>query len=349
MVNINGYKISEKSHPYIIAEISANHNGSLIRAKKHIKQAKESGADAVKIQTYTANTMTLNCDNEHFVVKEGIWSGRKLYELYDEAHTPFEWHEELFDYAKCIGITLFSSPFDESAVDLLDKLDVPAYKIASFELCDTPLIKYIARKNKPMLMSTGMATIEEIDDAVKAAKDNGCKELLLFHCISSYPTKLEESNLRNITFLRDRYGLQIGLSDHTLGNEASIAAVSLGASAIEKHFILSRQDKGPDSVFSIEPEELEKLKQSTSAIWNALNSEGLNRSISEESNREYRRSIYFSQDIKAGNIIDKSNIQRVRPGFGLEPKYYESIIGKTVKVDVKRGDPVKLSLININQ
>ena len=348
MITINDYEISSKSPPYIVAEISANHNGSLLRAKEHIRQAKKSGANAVKIQTYRAETMTLDCDKEDFLIKGGIWDGNKLYDLYKEAHTPYAWHRELFEYSKEIGITIFSSPFDEKAVDLLEELNTPAYKIASFELCDIPLIKYIAKKNKPMLMSTGMASKDEIDEAVNAAKSSGCNQILLFHCVSSYPTKLEDANLKNIIYLKNKYDIEVGLSDHTLGNEAAVASIALGASAVEKHFTLSRNDIGPDSSFSIEPSELKDLITKTKSVWYALGQRGLGRSESELKNRKFRRSIYFSADIKSGGTINEKNIKRIRPGLGLPPKYYDDLIGKKLKKDVERGDPVSWEVIDLN-
>ena len=341
MLTIKNRTISPDLPPYIIAELSANHNGCLSKAKECIKVAKEAGADAVKIQTYTASTMTIDCDKDDFIVKGGLWDGYKLYDLYDEAHTPFEWHHELFLYAKEIGITIFSSPFDESAVDLLEELGAPAYKIASFELCDIPLIKYIANKGKPILMSTGMASVKEIDEAVSTARNNGCNNILLFHCISSYPARIEDSNLKSITSLYNRYGVEVGLSDHTKGNAAAIASVALGASAIEKHFTLSRNDKGPDSSFSIEPHELRELVKSTHAVWNSLGSGNFIRAESEIKNKAFRRSIYFIKNLRKGVKVTAEDIKRIRPGFGLKPKYFNKIIGKVLKIDVERGDPVR--------
>ena len=262
----------------IIAEAGVNHNGSINRAKKSIEEAKNAGADAIKIQTYTAETMTINCNKKDFIIKEGLWKGYTLYDLYKEAHTPFEWHKELFEYAKEVGITIFSSPFDESAVELLEELDTPAYKIASFELCDLPLIKYIAKTKKPILMSTGMASIKEIEEAVETARKNGCDDLLLFHCISAYPAPLKDANLKNISYLKEKFNIEVGLSDHTYGTTAAIAAISLGASAIEKHFCLSRELGGHDSQFSIEPFELRELKEISIKVWESLGSSKFGRS-----------------------------------------------------------------------
>jgi len=337
---INNRIISSDNYPYIIAEISANHNGKIERAKKLIKLAKDNGADAVKIQTYTPDSMTIDCKKDDFLIKGGLWDGYSLYKLYEEAQTPISWHKELFEYARKINITLFSTPFDENAVDLLEELGTPAYKIASFELCDLPLIKYIATKNKPILMSTGMASEEEINDAVYTAKSNGCDNLLLFHCVSSYPAPIRDSNLKNIVRMRNLYGVEIGLSDHTLGTTAATVAVALGATAIEKHFTFSRKDKGPDSQFSIEPHELKKLVSYAKDSWYSLGKDDFSRSNVEEKNKEFRRSIYFVKDLKAEKIILREDIKRIRPGRGLPPKYFEEIIGKKTKVDVEKGDPV---------
>lgn len=340
MIEINNRKISKDCEPYIIAELSANHNGSLKNAKDSIKAAKKSGADAIKIQTYKAETMTINCDKKDFIIKGGLWNGYKLYDLYEEAHTPYEWHQELFSYSKELGITIFSSPFDETAVDLLDELDTPAYKIASFEICDIPLIEYVAKKNKPILMSTGMASINEITEAVTAAKDNGCENLLLFHCISAYPAPIEQANLKNLIYLREKFDLEVGLSDHTNGNTAAIASIALGASAIEKHFILDRKNKGPDSEFSIEPNELRELKDLSRKAWEALGSSVFERSKDEIKSKVFRRSLYFVEPLKKGAIITSENIRRIRPGYGLPPKYENTIIGMKLIQDVERGDPV---------
>lgn len=336
-ITINGRKIGPSHPPYIIAELSANHNGNIDRAFETIKAARDSGADAIKIQTYTADTMTIDCDSEEFMIRGGLWDGYKLYDLYKWAETPFEWHKAIFDYAARIGITLFSTPFDESAVDLLESLDTPAYKIASFEATDLPLIRYVASKGKPMIMSTGMCSEQEIEEAVIAAREGGCKELVLLHCISSYPAPMDQANLRQMPNLADRFTSMPGLSDHTLGTTASVAAVALGACLIEKHFTLSRQDKGPDSEFSIEPTELKRLCQDTRDAWAALGSAGFERQTAEESSKRYRRSLYFVNDVKAGQAISESDIRRIRPGYGIAPKHFDEVIGRTVKADVKRG------------
>ena len=255
-MKINNRIISNQQPPYIIAELSANHNGSIERAFESIKAAKEAGVDAVKIQTYTADTMTIDCDRKEFQITGGLWDGYSLYDLYKEAQTPYEWHKRLFDYAKEIDITIFSTPFDETAVDLLEELNTPAYKIASFEMTDLPLVKYVAQTKKPMIISTGMANLEEIEEVVQVAKENGCQDLILLHCISSYPAPVEQSNLRTIPDLAKRFGVLSGLSDHTMGTTVATTSVALGACVIEKHFTLSRKDKGPDSEFSLEPHEL---------------------------------------------------------------------------------------------
>jgi len=343
---INGRKIGVGYAPYIIAELSANHNGDINRAFETIKAAHESGADAIKIQTYTADTMTIDCDLEDFQIHGGLWDGYKLYDLYKWAETPFEWHKAIFEYAASLGITIFSTPFDESAVDLLESLNAPAYKIASFEATDLPLIRYVASKGKPMIMSTGMCSEEEISEAVSAANEAGCKNLVLLHCISSYPAPMDQANLLQMPCLSERFGTIPGLSDHTLGTTASVAAVALGACVIEKHFTLSRNDKGPDSEFSIEPDELKRLCKDTFDAWSAIGKAGFERQKAEEGNKHFRRSIYFVSDIKSGEIITPSHIRRIRPGFGLPPKYYDQLIGKRVSRDVTRGTATSWELIN---
>ncbi|WP_417539286.1 pseudaminic acid synthase [Marinobacter sp.] len=338
-VTIDGVKIGPEHPPYIIAELSANHNGSLERALATIDEAKRRGASAVKLQTYTADTMTIDSDRPEFLIKGGPWGGYKLYDLYKWAETPFEWHQAMFDHARKIGITIFSTPFDESAVDLLEKLDAPAYKIASFEMTDLPLVECVAKTGKPMIMSTGMATEQEIEEAVATARNAGCAELVLLHCISSYPAPMEQANVSQLVELGERFEAVPGLSDHTLGTTASVAAVALGACLIEKHFILSRDDGGPDSGFSLEPDELERLCTDTRDAWAAVGKAGYKRQEAEQPNKIFRRSIYFTRDIKAGEAVTKEDIRRIRPGVGIEPKYYNSLIGKTLKVDVSRGTP----------
>jgi pseudaminic acid synthase len=345
-ITINGREIGPNNPPYIIAELSANHNGKIDRAFETIKAARDQGAHAIKIQTYTADTMTIDCDNEDFIIRGGLWNGYRLYDLYKWAETPFEWHKAIFDYAASIGITLFSTPFDESAVDLLESLKTPAYKIASFEATDLSLIRYVASKGKPVIMSTGMCSEDEIAEAVNTAREGGCKELVLLHCISSYPAPMDQANLRQMVNLSARFNSLPGLSDHTLGTAASIAAVALGACLIEKHFTLSRKDMGPDSVFSIEPEELKCLCQDTLDAWSALGSSGFERQKAEEASKLYRRSIYFVRDMQSGQRITDKDIRRIRPGYGLPPKYFDELIGRTVRQDVKRGTAVQWSVIS---
>lgn len=346
MFRVYDRNIDINNEPYIIAEISANHNGSIDKAKKSIKTAQECGAHAVKIQTYTPDSMTIDSDKSDFIIQHGLWSGYKLFDLYKEAQTPYEWHNELFNYAKRLGITLFSTPFDEDAVDLLESLDVPAYKISSFELTDLPLINYVAKKGKPIFISTGMASEDEISEAVETARISGCNSLLLFHCISSYPTPINQANLKKIANLRKTFNVEVGLSDHTLGNTAAITAIGLGACAIEKHFILNRQEKGPDSQFSIEPKDLKNLVRDTKDAWLSLGESDFKRPLEESDNKIFRRSIYFICDLKAGEIVSEKHIRRIRPGFGLPPKFFDQIIGKKVNRDIMRGDPVSWDLFN---
>ncbi len=344
-VTINGRKIGPEYPPYVIAELSANHNGVLQKALDTISEAKKCGADAIKLQTYSADTMTIDCDREEFYIRGGLWDGYKLYDLYQEAQTPFDWHKAMFDHARKVGITCFSTPFDETAVDLLEDLNTPAYKVASFEATDLPLIKYVAATKKPLIMSTGMANLEEIEEMVAAAREAGCNDLILLHCISSYPAPIEQSNLLTIPDMQKRLGVQIGLSDHTISNTASVVSVALGATLIEKHFILDRSEKGPDSDFSIEPDELKALCNDTKEAWSALGDAGYERKPAEEANIKFRRSVYFVKDMEAGEIITKAHIRRIRPGFGLPPKFEQQLIGKKVKGDIKIGTATNWDLI----
>lgn len=345
-IEIDGKRIGPGHRPYIVAEISANHNGDINKALATIEAAAECGADAVKIQTYTADTMTIDVDLPDFRIEEGLWAGTTLYDLYKSAETPYEWHQALFDKARDVGITLFSTPFDETAIDLLESLNAPAYKIASFELTDLPLVAAVARTGKPMIMSTGMANLEEIGEAVQCARDNGCNQLVLLHCISGYPTPIEQANLATIADLKQRFDCPVGLSDHTLGTLASVCAASLGAVFIEKHFILDRNDGGPDSSFSLEPDDLRALVRDASLAFSALGQSGYERRAVEEKNARFRRSIYFVKDIKAGEAITRSHIRRIRPGFGLEPKHHDSLIGKRAVRDIARGTPAAWDLID---
>ena len=337
---IDNKKISETEKPYIIAELSANHGGNIERAKLSIEKVAQTGASAVKIQTYTPDTMTIKSDLPDFSVKNGLWAGRTLYDLYSEAYTPFEWHKELFKHAYDNKITIFSTPFDESAVDLLEELDTPAYKIASFEIVDIPLIEYIAKKNKPIFMSTGMASKYEIENAVKAVRKKTEADLLLFHCISSYPTVTQESNLNNLIWLKNKFGVNVGLSDHTTNNIASLTAIGMGAVAIEKHFKVDNEECGPDSSFSLNIKQINSLVNECNQAWMAKGNRGFSRSISEEKNLVFRRSLYFVKKLKKGHILTENDIRRIRPGYGLEPKYFDEVIGKVLYCDVDRGEPV---------
>jgi pseudaminic acid synthase len=344
-MEINGRKIGKEFPPYIVAELSANHNGSIEKALSAIKAAKNCGADAIKIQTYTAETMTLNSNRKDFIIDSGLWKGKTLYDLYKWAETPYEWHKKIFNYAAKIGITCFSTPFDESAVDLLEGLNAPAYKIASFEIVDIPLIRYIAQTKKPMIISTGMANLEEISEAVETAMEYGCKDLALLHCISSYPAPLEQSNLKVIEDLRNKFNLTVGLSDHTMGVIASVTSVALGASIIEKHFTLDRTDKGPDSDFSIEPNELSDLCKLSKDAWKALGKADYRIKDAELDNIKYRRSIYVVKGMSPGDVITRENIRRVRPGYGIMPKHFDSVIGKSVNRKIQKGQPLKWDFI----
>lgn len=330
--------------PYIIAELSANHNGSLERALETINAAKKCGADAIKLQTYSAGTMTIDCDNADFVIRGGLWDGFKLYDLYKWAETPYEWHQIMFEHARKIGITVFSTPFDETAVDLLESLNTPAYKIASFELTDLSLIRYVASTGKPMIISTGMGSETEIEEAVTTARDGGCKDLVLLHCISSYPAPTNQANVLQMSNLGQRFGVPIGLSDHSLGPTASIVAVALGACVIEKHFTLSRKDKGPDSEFSMEPTDLEELCTETRNAWLALGSAGFERPPAEAANMIFRRSLYFVKDLPAGHLIQEGDIRRIRPGHGLPPKFLKELIGRRLSRTVLRGTATSLDV-----
>jgi N-acetylneuraminate synthase len=327
----------------VIAEVSANHNGKLETAMRIIEEAKKAGADAAKLQTYTPDTITLNCDSEDFKIRGGLWDGRTLYELYEEAHMPWEWHKPLFEHARKVGITLFSSPFDNTAIDLLEDLNAPAYKIASFEAVDLPLIKYAASTGKPMIISTGMADAEEIQEAIDAAREGGCKQLAVLHCVSGYPAPAEDYNLRTIPDMIQRFGLVTGLSDHTLDNTTAITSVAMGASIIEKHFTLDRSGGGPDDSFSLEPAELAALCQGAQTAWSALGRVDYGRKSSELGNAKFRRSLYFTRDLPAGSILQSHDIRSVRPGFGLPPKFMEHMLGRPLNRDVKSATPVLAS------
>jgi len=344
-INIAGRRIAADTAPYIIAELSANHNGKLEIALKIIEEAKKAGADAVKLQTYTADTITLDCDSEEFQIRGGLWDGKTLYQLYQEAHMPWEWHKPLFEHARKLGITIFSSPFDNTAVDLLEGLNAPAYKIASFEAVDLPLIKYVASTGKPMIISTGMADAEEIQEAIEAAREGGCEELAILHCVSGYPAPSEDYNLRTIPDLMQRFGLVTGLSDHTLDNTTAITSAALGASIIEKHFTLNRSGGGPDDSFSLEPAELTALCRDSKTAWAALGQVDYGRKSSEQGNVKFRRSLYFVKPLKAGEVVTEDAVRSVRPGFGLSPKYLAQILGRRVTQDVAFATPASWDLL----
>lgn len=339
---IQGRLVGPASLPYVIAELSANHNGSLETALKIMDAAKLAGADAVKLQTYRPDTITLDVDRPEFRVTGGLWDGRSLYELYEEAHMPWEWHKPLFEHAHKLGITIFSSPFDTTAVDLLESLDAPAYKVASLEIVDLPLIRYIASKGKPVIISTGLANETEIQEAVDAARSAGCQQLALLHCVSSYPAPSEEYNLRTIPDMREKYGTVVGLSDHTLDNTTAIASVAMGACIIEKHFTLNRNGGGPDDSFSLEPDDLTHLCRDAKTAWKALGQINYGRTASESANIQFRRSLYFVKSLAAGDTITEDAVKSVRPGFGLAPKHLPEIVGRKLKTNVRYGDPVTL-------
>ncbi|NUT79798.1 pseudaminic acid synthase [Pseudomonas brassicacearum] len=345
VISIAGRKIGVDYAPYIIAELSANHNGKLDTALKIIEAAKKAGADAVKLQTYTADTITLNSVAPEFQIKGGLWDGRSLYELYLEAQMPWEWHAPLFAYAKKLGITIFSSPFDNTAVDLLENLGTPAYKIASFEAVDLPLIKYVASTGKPMIISTGMADAQEIVEAIEAARDGGCKELAILHCVSGYPAPAHDYNLRTIPDMIQRHDLVTGLSDHTLDNTTAITSVALGASIIEKHFTLDRNNGGPDDSFSLEPAELVALCRDSQTAWAALGKVDYGCKSSEQGNVQFRRSLYAVEDIAKGEVLSLGNVRSVRPGYGLAPKHLEAILGKIASVDIKKNTPLSFDIL----
>ncbi len=344
-VFINNRPIGPDHPPYIIAELSGNHNGDIDRAFAIMDAAKQAGADAVKLQTYTADTITIDHDGPDFRIEGGPWHGRTLYELYQEAGTPWDWHQALFARGREIGITVFSSPFDPTAVDFLQSLDTPAYKVASFEIVDLPLIGKIAATGKPMIISTGMADAAEIADAVETAGGAGGEELVLLHCVSGYPTPAEESNLRTIQDLGARFGIPVGLSDHTLGTAVAIAAVALGACVVEKHLTLRRADGGPDAAFSLEPQELAELCRSCRTAWEALGEAGYERKPSERDSAIFRRSLYAVEDIAAGEIFTERNVRSIRPGHGLPPKELPGVLGGRAATAIPRGTPLRRDLI----
>jgi N-acetylneuraminate synthase len=340
-IEIAGRPIGPDHEPYIVCELSGNHNGSLERALKLLEAAAATGADAIKIQSYTPDTITIDHDGPGFRIEGGLWDGRTLYDLYGEAQTPFEWHETLFRRARELDVTLFSTPFDESAVDLLEELGAPAYKIASFEAIDLPLIAYVAAKRKPMIISTGMANLDEIGEAVRTARENGCDQLVLLHCISSYPAPDEQSNVRTVPDLAERFDVVSGLSDHTFGSAVAVASIALGGCVVEKHFTLRRSDGGPDAAFSLEPHEFKTLVDDCKRAWQALGRPTYDLQGCERGNIAFRRSIYVVGDVAAGEELTRENVRSIRPGYGLPPKELANVVGRRAARDLKRGDPLK--------
>lgn len=341
-ISIADRRISTDSPPYVIAELSANHNGSLDTALAIVSAAHAAGADAIKLQTYRPDTITLDANTPDFQIHGGLWDGRTLFDLYKEAHMPWAWHQPLFDHARKLGITIFSTPFDSTAVDLLEDLGAPAYKIASFEAVDLPLIRYVAGTGKPMIISTGMADANEIAEAIAAAHEGGCKEIAILHCVSGYPAPAVDYNLRTIPDMMRRFGLVTGLSDHTLDNATAIASVALGAAIIEKHFTLDRNGGGPDDSFSLEPPELASLCRSTRTAWEALGQVDYSQKSSEQGNLQFRRSLYFIKDVPKGGVVTADAVRSVRPGYGVAPKFLDSVVGKRVKTACAANTPVRL-------
>lgn len=346
-ISIGERKIGVSHRPYLIAEMSGNHNQSLERALEIVDAAGASGADAIKLQTYTADTMTLNTRAPGFVIEDpdSPWSGRQLYDLYDEAHTPWDWHQPIIARAAKHGMHCFSSPFDDTAVDFLETLNVPAYKIASFECTDLPLIRKVASTGKPMIISTGMAKLAEIDEAVRAARDGGCTQIILMKCTSTYPASPANTNILTIPNLREASGCVVGISDHTMGCGVAVAAVALGAAIIEKHFTLRRADGGVDSSFSMEPQEFAQLRAETERAWQSLGHVSYGGSKAEENSKVFRRSLYISRDMKAGDTLGPENTRIIRPGFGLPPKYYDTLMGKRINRDATAGTPLNWELL----
>lgn len=340
-IEINGRRIGEGYPAYIIAEMSANHAGSLERAKELIHVAKESGADCVKIQTYTADTITIDCHNEYFQIENGTWEGENLYGLYQKAYTPWEWQKELAEEAKKVGIDFLSTPFDNSAVDFLEELGIDFYKVASFELVDIPLLEYIAATGKPIIMSVGMASMEEIEEAIAAIHAQGNYQVAIMKCSSAYPAKIEEMNLDTIADMKQRFGVPVGLSDHSLGHFSAAVAVALGANLIEKHFCISRAIENPDSTFSLEPQELRLLVEKVRTVEAAKGQITYGVSPQETTNAIFRRSLFVVEDIAAGEALTSENIRSIRPGYGLKPKFYKEVLGKVANKDLKRGTPLR--------
>lgn len=344
--SIAGRPIGLDQPPFVIAEMSGNHNGSLDRALALIDAAADAGADAVKLQTYTPDTITIDHDGPGFRIEGGLWAGRTLHDLYGEAFTPYEWHAPLFDHARARGLIAFSSPFDETAVELLESLDAPAFKIASFEAIDLPLIGRAARSGRPLIMSTGMTSPAEIADAVAAARVGGCSDVALLHCVSTYPARYADANLRMVPKLAADFGCIAGLSDHTSGTAAAVAAIALGACIIEKHFTLARADGGPDAAFSLEPAELKALTEDCRHAWEALGEAAYARGEAESANRQFRRSLYVVRDVAKGAAISAGDVRSIRPGFGLAPRLLPEVIGRRAVRDLKRGEPLQLDMLS---
>jgi len=347
IIFINHGEIGRDVCPFIIAEMSGNHNQSLDRALKIVDAAAAAGAHGLKLQTYTPDTMTLDLAANAFLISEedNLWKGRSLYDLYKEAHTPWEWHETLFERARELGLIVFSTPFDETAVDFLEDLDVPCYKIASFENADIPLIRKVAATGKPMMISTGMATLAELDETVKTARDFGCEDIVLLKCTSTYPAMPDNTNIMTIPHMRELFGCEVGLSDHTLGVGVAVASVALGATVIEKHFTLCRADGGVDSAFSLEPEEMRSLVVETQRAWQALGRVHYGITEREKKSMMFRRSLYIIQDMQTGDVLTKDKVRSIRPGMGLPPRYYDLVLGRRVNRNVKRGTPVSWEMV----
>lgn len=338
-------EIGEGKPVYIIAEMSANHAGDISRAKEIIHAAKEAGADCIKIQTYTPDTLTIDCDNSYFHISDGTWNGENLYQLYQKAYTPWEWQKELFEEAKKAEIDFFSTPFDNTSVDFLEEIGIGFYKIASFELVDIPLIEYVASKGKPMILSTGMATLAEIDEAVEAVKKRGNRNFALLRCASAYPAITDEMNLRTMQNMGDTFGVPYGLSDHSMGSVGAVTAVALGASIIEKHFCLDRAIENPDSTFSMNPMEFKQMVHDIRQAEKAIGSVKYGPSEQEKSSQIFRRSIFCVKNIKRGEKLTSENVRIIRPGYGISPKYYNDILGQTALIDIERGTPLKMEMI----
>ena len=346
-MRIAGRSVGGGQAPFVVAEMSGNHNQSLERALEIVEAAAAAGAHALKIQTYTADTMTLDLAEREFRIDdaESLWSGKSLYQLYQEAHTPWEWHQPIFERARKLGMIAFSSPFDESAVDFLEGLGAPCYKIASFENTDVPLIRKAAATGKPMIISTGMATLEELEESVREARAAGCRDLVLLKCTSTYPAAPDDTNILTIPDMRARFGCEVGLSDHTMGIGVAVASIALGACLVEKHFTLRRADGGVDAAFSLEPGELESLVVETGRAWQALGAVRYGATDKEKKSLAFRRSLYVTQDLKAGDILTRDNVRAIRPGLGLPPKHLDAVLGKTIKRDVPRGTPLTMDLL----